>query len=189
MSESLPPEPPPFAPFERLRSEQIYHSRWCGLRRDIVRLPSGSEQEYHVFEITDAVVVLPVLADGRVAMVGQYRYPHGKTHWELPAGRMNPGETPREAAARELLEETGLRAGKLSALPGFYPTNGISAHFAHAFLAEDCAVVAEPAPEDSEQLFRRFFTRAEIAALFDAGRLADAFAALPVAYWLRRSGP
>lgn len=186
MAETVPPEPPPFAPFERLSSEQIYDSRWCGLRRDTLRLPGGSKQEYHVIEISDAVVVLPVLADGRVAMIGQYRYPHGKTHWELPAGRMNPGESPRAAAERELLEETGLRAGRWRELPGFYPTNGISAHYAHAFVAEDCTIEAEPLPEDSEQLFRQLFRREEVAALFDAGRLADAFTALCVAYWLRR---
>lgn len=187
MAEEIPPQPPPFAPFERLRSEQIYDSRWCGLRRDTLRLPSGSEQEYHVIEISDAVVVLPVLADGRIAMVGQYRYPHGKTHWEIPAGRMNPGERPREAAERELLEEAGLHAGKLIELPGFYPTNGISAHYAHAFVAESCSIVGEPSPDDSEQLVRRIFTRREVEALLDAGRFADAFTALCVAYWLRRS--
>lgn len=185
-SGEVPPEPDPFPAFERLRSEQIYDSRWCGLRRDVLRLPSGREQEYHVIEISDAVVVVPVLADGRVAMIGQYRYPHGKTHWEVPAGRINPGESPRAAVERELREETGLRAGKLVELPGFYPTNGISAHYAHAFVAEGCTLVGEPEPEDSEQLVRKFFSRSEVEALLDAGRLADALTALSVAYWLRR---
>ena len=181
-------QPKPFPPFERLRSEQIYDSLWCGLRRDILRLPNGNEQEYHVVEISDAVAVLPVLADGRVALIGQYRYPHGKTHWEIPAGRMNPGESPRVAAQRELLEETGLRAGSLIGLPGFYPANGITAHYAHAFVAEACTIEGEPTPDDSEQIIRCFFTRREVEALFDAGRFADAFTALCVAYWLRRTG-
>jgi ADP-ribose pyrophosphatase YjhB (NUDIX family) len=75
---------------------------------------------------------------------------------------MNPGESPRAAAERELLEETGLRAGKLVDLPGFYPTNGISAHYAHAFVAEGCTIVGEPTPDDSEQLFRRLFTRDQV---------------------------
>ncbi|HTF87305.1 MAG TPA: NUDIX hydrolase [Planctomycetota bacterium] len=184
--DGLPAQPEPFPPFERLRSEQIYDSRWCGMRRDVLRLPSGAEQEYHVIEITDAVAVVPILADGRIAMIGQYRYPHGKTHWEIPAGRMNPSEEPRIAAERELLEEAGLRAAKMIELPGFYPANGITDHYAHAFVALDCEIVAEPTPDASEQLFRRFFTRREVESMFDAGRFADAFTALCIAYWLRK---
>lgn len=186
-SGSIPAQPPAFAPFERVSSQRIYDSRWCGLRRDEVRLPNGRAQEYHVIEIGDAVAVLPVLADGRVVLVGQYRYPHGKTHWEIPAGRLHDAEPPADGARRELLEEAGVEAARLSPLPGFYPTNGISAHFAHAFVAEDCHIVGEPRPEDSEQLLRRVFTRAEVEALLDAGRFEDAFTALCVAYWLRRA--
>jgi ADP-ribose pyrophosphatase len=186
-ADEVPAPPQPFAPFQRLFSERIYDSPWCGLRRDQVRLPNGAQQEYHVIEISDAVAVVPVLANGDVVLIGQYRYPHGKTHWEIPAGRMNPGESPRAAAERELREEAGLKATRLVELPGFYPTNGISAHYAHAFIAEACSIEAEPTPEASEQLFRRVFTRAQVEALLDAGSLADAFTALCVAYWLRRT--
>lgn len=186
MSAGIPDEPGPFPPFPCLGTVRIYDSRWCGLRRDTLRLHSGREQEHHVVEISDAVAVVPVLADGRVALIGQYRYVHGKTHWEVPAGRVSQGETARAAAERELLEEAGLRAGRWTLLPGFYPINGISPHYAHAFLAEECTVAGEPAPEESEQLVRRFFSRAEIEGLLDAGRFADAFTALSLAYWLRR---
>ncbi len=188
MAEEIPPEPAPFAPFVRLKSEQIYDSRWCGLRRDTLRLHNGREQEYHVVEISDSIAVLPVLANGHVMLIGQYRYPHGKTHWEIPAGRIHANEPPRAAAERELMEEAGLKPARLVDLPGFYPTNGISAHYAHAFVAEGCTIEREPEPEDSEQLFRREFTPEQVAALLDAGRFADAFSALCVAYWLRRSG-
>src|SRR6188472_3399432 len=132
---SVPDNPKPFRPFGLARSERIYHSPWCGLRRDIVLLESGAEREYHVFEIGDAVAVVPVLPDGRIVMIGQYRYPHGKTHWEIPAGRLHENEEPVEAARRELREETGYRAARFEPLPGFYPSNGITAHFAHAFVA------------------------------------------------------
>jgi len=123
-----------------------------------------------------------VLPAGRGALIGQYPHAHGKTHWEVPAGRVSAGETALAAAERELLEEAGLRAGRWTSLPGFYPINGISPHYAHAFLAEECLVVGEPQPEESEQLVRRFCTREEIEGLFDAGRFADAFTALAVAY-------
>jgi len=185
----VPDNPAPFPPFGLARSERIYHSPWCGLRRDIVRLRDGAEREYHVFEIGDAVAVVPVLRDGRVLLIGQYRYPHGKTHWEIPAGRLHDGEPPRDAAVRELREETGHRAARFEPLPGFYPSNGITAHYAHAFVAIDCEEVGELQLDDTEQLVVRAFTRTEIEALLDAGRIQDAFAAVSLMYWLRRSAP
>ena len=168
----------------RLRSERIYESSWCGLRRDFIELPNGDEQEYHIFEIPDAIAVVPVLPDGSIVMVGQYRYPHGKTHWEIPAGRISPGETPADCAARELLEETGYRPDRLQDLPGFYPTNGISAHYAHAFVGLDCQHVGEPQLDAAEQLTVEVFRRDEVRALLHSGRIADAFTALSLFYYL-----
>ena len=181
----LPDNPPPFPPFTQHSTERIYDSPWCSLRRDMVTLPSGNLQEYHVIEIGPAVTVVPVLPDGRVLLIGQYRYPHGKTHWELPAGRLEDGEEPDAAARRELLEETGYAPSKLLALPGFYPTNGISAHHASAYVATDCTRIQNPDREEAEQIIEGIFTRDEIEAMLDAGLIQDAFAALPLLYWLR----
>lgn len=186
-STPAPPNPPPFAPFPVLRTERIYASRWCGLRRDFLRLHDGAEQEYHVVEIPDAVAVVPVLPNGDIVLIGQFRHPHGKTHWEVPAGRIAPGESPETCAERELHEETGHRAGRWERLPGFYPINGISDHFAHVFVALDCVQVGAHEPESCEQIIVQRFTRAEVGALLDSGQLEDAFAALSLAYWLRRS--
>ena len=183
----LVPDPEPFEGYGVHERKHVYQSDWCALRRDEVVLPNGKLQEYHVFEIADATCVVPVLADGSVVMIGQYRYPHGKTHWEIPAGRIGDDESPADAARRELLEETGYRAGRMVELPGFYPTNGISAHYAHAFYALDCEKVAEPKLDDSEVLTVRVFSRAEVEALLDAGKVADAFAAISLMYYLRRS--
>jgi len=182
--ERAPEDPPAFAPFPVLRSERIYRSHWCGLRRDILALHDGREQEYHVVEIPDAVAVVPVLSDGSIVLIGQYRHPHGRTHWEVPAGRIAPDETPRQCAERELLEETGHRAGRWVELPGFYPINGISDHFAHLFAALDCVRVGGPAPELCEQILVQRFDEREVRALLASGRIQDGFTVIALAYHL-----
>ncbi len=175
-------DPPDFPPFETLERRRVYESPWCALRRDWIRLPDGGEQDYHVFEVSNAVAVVPILPDGRVLLIWQYRYPSGRCQWELPAGRIHADEAPSVAAARELLEETGHAAQSLEPLPGFFPTGGISAHYAHAFLARGCREVAPVAHDGAEQILVRAFAREEVQQLLAEGAFADAFTALPLFY-------
>jgi len=187
LGDPIPDDPPAFDPLAVLRSDRIYASKWCGLRRDWLALPDGSEQEYHVVEIPDAVVIVPVGRDGRIVLVGQYRHPNGRTHWEVPAGRIHDGEPPALAAARELREETGFVAARLAPLPGFFAANGISSHYAHVFVGEDCERAGEPELDPCERLVVRAFGREEVGRLLDAGRIADGFSAIALLYWLRKS--
>ena len=183
--EEVPAEPAPFPPFGVHSSERLYDYHWCGLRRDQVILPNGQLQEYHVFEIPDAVAIVPVRSDGRVVLVGQYRYPSGETHWEVPAGRIDEGEAAADAAQRELLEECGYRAKELRPLPGFQPTGGISPHFVHAFCGLDCEWDRNPQPEPSEQIIVQDFSKQEIVALLEAGSVRDGFTAVTLLYALQ----
>lgn len=179
-------DPPPFAPFPVDSSERIYDSPWCGLRRDMVRLADGRLQEYHVFEISDAVAVVPVLRDGSIVMLWQFRHPHGRTHWEIPAGRVNEGEDPLQAARRELLEETGYAPGRIERVAGFYPTNGISPHYAHIYLAYDCELVREPALDASEKIVCRVMSADDVRGRLRRGELEDGFTALALSYHFGR---
>jgi ADP-ribose pyrophosphatase len=175
---SEPGDPEPFAPFERTDSRQIYDSPWCGLRQDFIRLPDGHEQDYHVLEVSNAVAVVPLLENGDLRLIWQYRYPSGRSQWEVPAGRIHGGEPPADAAARELREEAGCVAERLVPLPGFFPTGGISAHYAHAFLALGCRQVGDLRLDPAERLVVRDFAPAEVRRRLLRGVFADAFTSL-----------
>ena len=186
--DAIPPDPEPFPPFAVEGSERLVDSPWCGLRRDAIRLPDGTPESYYVFEVATSVVVVPVLADGSILTLWQYRYPLGQSNWELPAGRIDPGEEPEQAAQRELLEETGYRAARLTPLPGFYPINGISAHHAHAFVAHDCERVAEPTPDPTEQISLHVMSEQEARRRLVRGDFVDVFASLSLYHHFARRG-
>ncbi len=95
-----------------LNSTTIYEGPVFGIRRDEVIEPSGVRAIREVITHPGSVVVLPVLPDGKILLIQQYRHATQQYLWELVAGRMDPGETPKVAAARELIEETGYRAGE-----------------------------------------------------------------------------
>jgi len=128
---------------EKISGERVYEGRILDLEVDWVRLPSGTETTREVVRHVGAAVVLPVHNDGQVTFVRQFRYPLSEVLLELPAGKLDPGEEPKECAARELAEEIGWRAGRIHELGSFFTTPGFTDEALHAFVATDL----EPAPE------------------------------------------
>src|SRR5256885_9326193 len=108
-----------------LRSEIVYKGPVFGVRRDEVLEPNGVRTIREVITHPGSVVVLPVLPDGRILLIRQYRYATRQYLWELVAGRIDAGESPRKAAARELIEETGYRARKFRIFLDVFPTPGL----------------------------------------------------------------
>ena len=118
-----------------LESRTIYEGRVLTLKVDTVRLPNGKEARREVALHPGGVTVLPLWDDGTVLLVRQYRYPFGRVTTELPAGKLDPGEAPEDAARRELEEETGLSAGELISLGSIYASPGFCDEELHLYLA------------------------------------------------------
>lgn len=119
------------------------------------------EVEREIVRHPGAAVLLPVTVDGRVVMIRQFRYAAGETLLEVPAGTIDPGETPEETASRELVEETGYHPGRLEKLAEFFPSPGILAERMHLFLATELEKrQASPDPDESLELVELPWERA-----------------------------
>ena len=97
---------------QTVQSEQVYHGAFLDVRRDQVSLPDGSRAQREYIVHPGAVMVVPLLDDGRLVVERQWRHPLGRAMLEFPAGKLDPGELPLECGIRELIEETGYRAGE-----------------------------------------------------------------------------
>jgi ADP-ribose pyrophosphatase len=97
---------------DTLVSEQVFKGKFLDVRKDRVRLPDGSSSQREHIIHPGAVMVVPLLADGRLVLERQWRYPLGRAMLEFPAGKLDSGEAPFDCAVRELAEETGYRAAQ-----------------------------------------------------------------------------
>src|SRR5947208_10246772 len=167
-----------------LSSTMIYNGPVFGLRRDEVIEPSGVRATREVINHPGSVVVLPVLPDGRILLIRQYRHATRQYLWELVAGRMDPGETPEEAAARELIEETGYRAKRFRVFLDVFPTPGFLEERMFILLAEGLTA-GEAEPEEDEKIISRVYNRKQLEVMIRTGKLRAANSIAGILYFFR----
>ena len=120
-----------------LKSEKLHAGKVFSLIVDHIEYPSGNRGIREVAQHPGGAVAVPVLPNGDILLVRQFRYPIKQLLYELPAGKLNPNEDPRTCAARELEEETGYIAGSLEKLTAIYTTPGFCDELLHIYLAVD----------------------------------------------------
>jgi ADP-ribose pyrophosphatase len=167
-----------------LRREVIYKGPVFGVRRDEVQEPGGVRAIREVITHPGSVVVLPVLPDGRILLIRQYRHATRQYLWELVAGRIDAGESVRKAAARELMEETGYRAQRLQPFLEMFPTPGFLEERMHVLLAENLTA-GKAQPEEDERIEAKTFEPAEVARMIRKNILRDGKSIAGLLYYFR----
>lgn len=166
--------------------ETVFKGRVAEVHKVGVRMPDGRVVQRDWIRYNGAAVILPILDDGSIVLIRNYRFAVEETLYELPAGMLEPGEAPAVGATRELTEETGYTAGRIEKLGRFYTGPGTCNEVMHAFVATDLVGGTQDL-EIYEQIETEVLSEAEVRAMVADGRIHDGktIAALGL-WWLRK---
>jgi ADP-ribose pyrophosphatase len=152
--------------------KEVYRGKIVTLQVDTIRQKSGRITIREVVLHPGGVTAVPVLDDGRLLLIRQFRYPIGRYILELPAGKLDSGQTPKETIARELEEETGYRARLLNHECTFYTTPGISNEAIHFFTARDLTKCSQKL-EEGEHITVEAHSLDECLRKIESGEICD----------------
>lgn len=155
-----------------LNHQELYRGKIVNLYVDTIRLTSGGTGIREVVRHPGGVTAVPVLDDGRLLLIRQFRYPIQKYIFELPAGKLDSNQPPLETMMRELEEETGYRAGTMDYECSFYTSPGISNEVIHLYTARNLTPVLQHL-EEGEHITVIANTLAECLQKFQAGQITD----------------
>ena len=159
---------------DRLGGETVYRGKLLQVECDRVRLPDGRESTREYIVHPGAAVIVAVNEAGELLFERQFRYPLRQVFLELPAGKIDKGESPEETARRELLEETGFVAQKWRHLGAIHPAIGYSNEKIEVFFAEGLEQVSEQKLDAGEFLETLFLSQATVREKVLKGEISDA---------------
>lgn len=161
----------PIESWELISSTYSFRDKWVGVRSDRVRLPGGRILDpFHAVELADGVNVIALSQAGHILLLEQYRHVIRRQDMEIPAGHVEEGELPADAARRELLEETGYGEGEWHDLGSLFPISSRLTNQVHSFLALDVRKVADPTPDTTESFRLHEMPWADFIESLRAGR-------------------
>ena len=175
-------------PWTTLSSREVYTNPWTHVREDVVRLPNGRTTIYGVVTFGDCVGTLPLTDDGHVLLVRQYRYVQGASTWEMPTGGIKAGETVEDAARRELLEEGGLLASRLTHLSTYHTSKSVVRETAHLFRAEGLIAIETHERDETEFIATDWKPIEEVLEMVLGNEIVDSMTVIAVLAAARRLG-
>ena len=165
-------------------SKEVYRCGLFWVTEDEAEDKTGWKMKRSVVRHRGSAVMMAVDDKNRVLLVRQYRLPANQSLWELPAGKTDEGESVQQAAKRELIEETGVRAKKWKKLVTFFPSPGYVEEQMTIFLATDLTL-GESQPMEDERIETRWFTKKELRKLIESNKIIDAKTMIGFLYWAR----
>jgi ADP-ribose pyrophosphatase len=172
-------------PWRQRSTREVYRNKWIRVREDIAELPDGRTTIYGVIECPPCVGVLPFLDADTVVLVGQFRYISQTFDWEITTGAMAPGETEEDAVQRELTEEAGYRAERVTKLCTFHTSKSVMREVAHIYMAEGLSPVPRT-PDETEFIEVRAVPFAEALRMALASEIVDAMSVVAILHAARR---
>ena len=154
-------------------SREVFQGPFFSIREDDIVYPDGEKRRRLILQHPGAVAALAVLPDDRLLLVRQYRKAVERETLEIPAGKIEAGETPEDCLARELAEETGYRARSFLPLISYYPSLGISTEIIHVYLARDLDPLPGPFSAPEHSLDRVILPLKEVEQKIEAGEIRD----------------
>ena len=169
----------PLKPWKKLSESILFKNNWWTYKQDNLELPSGKPGEYHYVHTNGSSMIIPIMDDGRVLMVKQYRYLADKESIEFPCGSVKDASTHDETAWHELAEETGYSSNRLFMVGGFNPYNGVTNEMCHVYIARELQHVGS-VPDETEEFELLALTCAEIDGKIRSGEIWDG---MSIAAW------
>lgn len=172
-----------------LKSEYLFRRPWLTVRRDCVELPDGRQNpEFYVLEYPDWVNVIAITEDGKFVMERQYRHGLGKTCFEIPAGVIEEGEDPLDAAKRELMEETGYGEGKWRKIMTISGNSSTTDNLSHCYVAEGVRKISGQHLDSTEDLEIVLIDTAQVKDLMVNDQIKQALMAAPLWRYFSEQG-
>lgn len=176
-------------PFIRHGSEVLLETPIFRLRKDRSEHPrTGHQGDYYVLENPDWVNIVALTASGEIVLVRQWRHGSARIELELPAGMIEQGESPVEAGARELLEETGYRAERWTVIGQVSPNAAYQNNTCFTLLAEGCARAGDVRFDPGEDIELALVSRGELRDLVRRGQFHNALVLVGLLWWLDQDG-
>lgn len=166
------------------RSELAYKGVRFDVRACDLPTASGQTHRHEAVVHPGACVILPLLEHDEIIMIRNYRFAVGEILWELPAGTLEPNESPLDTALRELTEETGYQASQIEPLTVFYSSPGINNEAIYAYLAKDLTFVGQKL-DDTEEITTQIVSWPKALSMIQEGEIRDAKTMLTLLFYAR----
>jgi ADP-ribose pyrophosphatase len=174
--------------FKLVKRKELHKDKWLTFYQDEILLPDGSKGTYSWVDRKNGVGIVVVTTDNKILLNNEYRYVIKGFSWEIPGGGIDEGETPEDAAKRELYEETGLKAKKLKKLGVFYPLNSFNNESVTIFYGIFHPKLATTDRNESSEHVseQKYVTFNEAIKMIEKGEINDALSANALQMVIRR---